>query len=239
MVRLGYLLQLVMGFAATKFNKRKVSPGQLLGLYLKLQASEGFSCLIAADECLPISPTNRLLPRLKQIMPSPFCLPPARNFSEGKLGRTLQFRYKPERDSASDIQNVLLVVVALVAVATFQAGIDTPGGVQQEITSTVNGVTRHAGSAILSSKPGNCKLFFFCNTLAYSSSIDVISYLVYRFPFYREIWVALLSFSATYGAAIGSLNPRGAVCLVYASVAFFVPPGQTKEVSKSIRFLKL
>ncbi|XP_040997853.1 uncharacterized protein LOC121243852 [Juglans microcarpa x Juglans regia] len=42
------------------------------------------------------------------------------------------FKYKPERDSANDVRNALLVVLALIAAATFQAGLNPPGGVWQD-----------------------------------------------------------------------------------------------------------
>ncbi|KAF5444879.1 hypothetical protein F2P56_033971 [Juglans regia] len=42
------------------------------------------------------------------------------------------FQYKPERDSASDVRSALLVVMALIAAATFQAGLNPPGGVWQD-----------------------------------------------------------------------------------------------------------
>ncbi|XP_048440073.1 uncharacterized protein LOC125477161 [Pyrus x bretschneideri] len=42
------------------------------------------------------------------------------------------FQYNPERDSETDVRNVLLVVAALITAATFTAGLNPPGGVWQE-----------------------------------------------------------------------------------------------------------
>ncbi|KAF5455807.1 hypothetical protein F2P56_025344 [Juglans regia] len=83
------------------------------------------------------------------------------------------FQYKPERDSASDVRSALLVVMALIAAATFQAGLNPPGGVWQD-NKNDHGVNQEAGTAILGSYSHNCKVFFFFNTLAFSSSIYVI-----------------------------------------------------------------
>ncbi|XP_042966313.1 uncharacterized protein LOC122299897 [Carya illinoinensis] len=49
------------------------------------------------------------------------------------------FRYMPERDSPSDVRNALLVVMALIAAATFQAALNPPGGVWQQ-TMNDNGI---------------------------------------------------------------------------------------------------
>ena len=74
-----------------------------------------------------------------------------------------KFQYDPKTDSPSDARNVLLVVVALIAAVTFQAGVNPPGGVWQE--------GDHAGTAIYASQK---RAFYVClisNTLALSTCI--------------------------------------------------------------------
>ncbi|RVW12673.1 hypothetical protein CK203_116469 [Vitis vinifera] len=61
------------------------------------------------------------------------------------------YRFDPSRDTPDSARNTLLVVGALIAAATFQAGINPPGGVWQD-KKTVDGVTTHPGKAILGSR---------------------------------------------------------------------------------------
>ncbi|KAG6624595.1 hypothetical protein I3843_16G041600 [Carya illinoinensis] len=121
---------------------------------------------------------------------------------------------------SGDVRNALLVVMALIAAATFQAGLNPPGGVWQD-TKNDHWVNHEAGTAILGSYPQKCRDFFLFNTLAFAWSIYVIMYLIYRFPLYIEIWIDLASFSATDAISIGSFKPGGAACLNGSDVAIF------------------
>ncbi|KAB1217845.1 hypothetical protein CJ030_MR3G014745 [Morella rubra] len=116
------------------------------------------------------------------------------------------FQYKPERDSANDVRNALLVVTALIAAATFQVGCNPPGGVWQE-TQTVEGKTNYAGKAIMASNGRAFTVFIFCNTFAFNSSVLVIIYLVYQFPFYLLTWMALCGLTFTYAFSVTALLP--------------------------------
>ncbi|KAL6335096.1 hypothetical protein AAG906_026476 [Vitis piasezkii] len=57
------------------------------------------------------------------------------------------YRFDPSRDTPDSARNTLLVVGALIAAATFQAGINPPGGVWQD-KKTVDGVTTHPGKVL-------------------------------------------------------------------------------------------
>uniref|UniRef100_A0A2N9ILU0 PGG domain-containing protein n=1 Tax=Fagus sylvatica TaxID=28930 RepID=A0A2N9ILU0_FAGSY len=92
------------------------------------------------------------------------------------------FQYKEDRDSPSDVRNLLLVVATLIAAVTFQAGVNPPGGVWQDD----NG--HKAGRAIYASQQEAYYVFLFSNTLTLSTSVLVIMSLTYRFPFYLEVW---------------------------------------------------
>ncbi|KAL3571766.1 hypothetical protein D5086_025670 [Populus alba] len=57
---------------------------------------------------------------------------PKQNIAKRSYSWFRKFQYNPNRDTPSDARNVLLVVVALIAAVTFQAGVNPPGGVWQD-----------------------------------------------------------------------------------------------------------
>jgi hypothetical protein len=126
-----------------------------------------------------------------------------------------KFQYDPDRDSPSDARNVLLVVVALIAAVTFQAGVNPPGGVWQE--------GNHAGRAIYASQKRAYYVFLVSNTLALSTCILVITSLTYRFPFHLEIWVATASMMITYASAVFAVTPYESVRFRYLLITASVP----------------
>ncbi|KAK6925561.1 PGG domain [Dillenia turbinata] len=131
------------------------------------------------------------------------------------------YRFQLKPDSPNDARNALLVVAALIAAATFQAGINPPGGVWQDNSAENDHV---AGKSVLaSSKASSYAVFMFCNTLAFSASLNMITYLVFGCPFYTEVLIATYAMMGTYGAAIGAVGPKGSVKLVYLIVAFMLP----------------
>jgi len=126
-----------------------------------------------------------------------------------------KFQYDQDRDSPSDARNVLLVVVALIAAVTFQAGVNPPGGVWQE--------GNHAGRAIYASQKRAYYVFLVSNTLALSTCILVITSLTYRFPFHLEIWAATASMMITYASAVFAVTPHESVRFRYPLIAAAVP----------------
>jgi hypothetical protein len=109
-------------------------------------------------------------------------------------------------DHMIQIRNVMLVAVALITAVTFQAGISPPGGVWQDTKK--DSEDRHeAGQAIYSSRRVPFLFFLICNTLAFSSSIYLLLYLTFGYPFFLEVLVATFSMSGTYAAAIFAITP--------------------------------
>jgi hypothetical protein len=102
----------------------------------------------------------------------------------------------------NEIQNVMLVAVALIAAVTFQAGVAPPGGVWQDANDG-----HKPGRAIYSSQTVPFHFFLICNTLAFSSSIYLLLSLTFGYPFFLEVLVATFSMSGTYAAAIFSVTP--------------------------------
>ncbi|KAF8028578.1 hypothetical protein BT93_E1265 [Corymbia citriodora subsp. variegata] len=120
------------------------------------------------------------------------------------------------RDSPTEVRNVLLVIATLIAAVTFQAGVNPPGGVWQD--SSDGGIPGQAinanssghipGQAIYASQTGPFYVFLVCNTLALSSSINLIISLTWGFPYFLEVVVATVSMAVTYGSAIFAVTPR-------------------------------
>ncbi|CAK7347765.1 unnamed protein product [Dovyalis caffra] len=126
-----------------------------------------------------------------------------------------KFQYDKKRDSPSEARNVLLVVVALIAAVTFQAGVNPPGGVWQD--------GDHAGRAIYASQKRAYYVFLLSNTLALSACILVITSLTYKFPLHFEIWVATASMMITYASAVFAVTPHESVHFRYLLLAASVP----------------
>lgn len=141
--------------------------------------------------------------------------------------------FKPERDSANDIRNALLVVAALIASATFAAGVNPPGGVWQD-----NENNHVAGKSVLAShSKDSFTMFLFSNSAAFSSSTLVVSYLVSNFPFFLEIWIAMAGMTFTYGISVSSVSPTGNIksCYIYIALALPYILRAMVEVTKKTR----
>ncbi|KAJ8748718.1 hypothetical protein K2173_011267 [Erythroxylum novogranatense] len=131
------------------------------------------------------------------------------------------FQYEEERDSPNEARTVLLVVAALIAAVTFQAGVNPPGGIWQETSEG-----HVAGRAIYATHKEAFYVFLFSNTLAFSSSISVIGYITHGFPFRFETLVAIFCMAVTYGSSVLAVMPREAHSyrFRYVVLAGLVPP---------------
>ncbi|KAJ6722626.1 hypothetical protein OIU74_007260 [Salix koriyanagi] len=126
-----------------------------------------------------------------------------------------KFRYDKSKDSPREARSVLLVVVALIAAATFQAGVNPPGGVWQD--------GEHAGRAIYASHKRAFYVFLITNTSALSTCILVIVSLTYRFPFHFEILAASGLMMITYASAVFAVIPHETVRFCYLLIPALVP----------------
>ena len=167
-----------------------------------------------------------------------------------------EFKYKPGIDSKSDIRNALLVVAALIAAVTFQAGLNPPGGVWQDNYPTPTPTptqdnsptpaqesrltqSHKAGRAILGSNKASFTIFLFSNTVALSASIWVIGYLVQGFPFQIIVRIALIFMAITYCASIAAVQPEGFNNFLTLYIAYFAPVilATAKDIWRKIKAL--
>ncbi|XP_071932928.1 uncharacterized protein [Coffea arabica] len=135
-------------------------------------------------------------------------------------GGWFRFRYDENQETPTDTRNVLLIVVALIAAVTFQAGVNPPGGVWQDDAGG-----HRAGRAIYADQKQAFYVFLIANTFALSTAILVIISLTYKFPFHLELWFATLSMFATYASAIFAIAPDESVRFRYVLSAAAVPFG--------------
>lgn len=144
-----------------------------------------------------------------------------------------RYRYKKEGDPNTDMRNVMLIVSALIAAVTFQAGVNPPGGVWQDSS---NGHT--PGSAIYSDRTVPFYVFLIFNTLALSSSIFVIISLTFKFPFSVELWIGTLSMIITYGSSVFAITPHHRAYKFRYLLASAALPPIIRVIVEACRFVK-
>ncbi|KAK2631497.1 hypothetical protein EUGRSUZ_L02828 [Eucalyptus grandis] len=130
------------------------------------------------------------------------------------------FMHKGQNDHDQEVysktyRNYHLVVATLIAAATFQAGVNPPGGVWQQKTEGKHEV----GRAIHGTDPSAFYVFLAFNTLAFSSSMLLIICHTWGFPFFLEVVIAMISMGITYGASVFAITPSYMECQSLLSIA--------------------
>ncbi|KAF8040642.1 hypothetical protein BT93_B2768 [Corymbia citriodora subsp. variegata] len=120
-----------------------------------------------------------------------------------------------KRKWQASMHKTLMVVAALLATMSFQVGINPPGGLQQDKISNTNDT---AGKSILAINNGeDYKVFVFCNTISFISSLGIIMVLISGLPLKRRrittwivmliMWVAISFTAVTYAISIWVVTP--------------------------------
>ncbi|KAI8023870.1 Ankyrin repeat-containing protein [Camellia lanceoleosa] len=160
------------------------------------------------------------------------------------------FKFQQQRDSPSDARNTLLVVAALIATVTFQAGVNPPTGfaspaltpapppapapppdVQSSFSSQRNPNMFSAGLAAVFGNSGSLApsssttrfLFLFTSTLGLFASLSIIIYLTAGFPFQWELQISIYSVMFAYGFSTSDFQPHGGTHFLVFGIASVLP----------------
>ncbi|KAM7508866.1 hypothetical protein LguiA_019319 [Lonicera macranthoides] len=131
---------------------------------------------------------------------------PPTNQARSRATQLLEyFQYNHIKDSQSDVRNILLVVVILIATATYQAVLSPPGGVwQDDIPSN-----HTAGKMIMGTKnPAIYGLFLLFNSIGFFTSLLMINVLTTGFPMRFELHLSILALTMTYDVCMTEMAPN-------------------------------
>ncbi|KAL7616530.1 hypothetical protein Lser_V15G03572 [Lactuca serriola] len=135
-----------------------------------------------------------------------------------------------------DQKNTLLVIVILIATASYQTALTPPGGVWQDnyhpsadppASSVDYSVAlRHhtSGTAIMSTNKyqGAYIVYVISNSLGFYVSVFMIFRLTYDFPLLLELHLLLLLFSINYTTCMISILPSSYKVVFYISIGIAV-----------------
>ncbi|KAL5707829.1 hypothetical protein ACHQM5_018686 [Ranunculus cassubicifolius] len=129
------------------------------------------------------------------------------------------------REVPNDSRDALLVVLALVITATFEVGVNPPGGFWQEDGES-NGVKHFAGTPILATTyPALYQLISSFNLAGFSTSVYMTILLTIEMPMRFLLLVALTFLSSSYMFAFITISRKQRLRVVlttYGSVVLFV-----------------
>ncbi|XP_074290235.1 uncharacterized protein LOC141616965 [Silene latifolia] len=113
------------------------------------------------------------------------------------------FRYHKGRDSPSDVRGILLVIAILVATATYQVGINPPGGTWQDDRGHV------AGTSIIGTHNSVVyAILISFNSIGFFVSLYVIGTLTSKFPLQPELMICITALYLTYNMAVTTTCPK-------------------------------
>ncbi|KAK4410906.1 hypothetical protein Sango_0163600 [Sesamum angolense] len=150
------------------------------------------------------------------------------------------FEFQWQRDSPGEARSTLLVVAALIATVTFEAGINPPSYLfepSNEANITVssngtaflnpnissNGTELMRRSSAETASMASITIFLVANSVALTTSTSVIDYLTQGLPFQRELRVSMTAMIFAYSWSLGNTKPTGTLKTVLLVVALSMP----------------
>lgn len=127
------------------------------------------------------------------------------------------FKFQYEGSDPNKVRSDLLVVVTLLATATFQAGLSPPGGMTEEQVPTIS---RYDIKQFV------CFVVF--NSLGFFTSLNIIVAVTRNYPMALDLYIAILGVMLTYTIAVSSMMPSlklgtivwGVLILAFPSIYF-------------------
>lgn len=142
------------------------------------------------------------------------------------------FEFQWQRDSPGEARETLLVVAALIATVTFEAGINPPSYLfesSSDTNVTVSGSNlteswneiQRIGSD--SSSVASITVFLVANSVALSTAISIVDYLTGGLPFQRELRVSISGMIFAYCWSLANTKPTGKIKTVLLIFAICMP----------------
>ncbi|XVF48562.1 hypothetical protein PTKIN_Ptkin03bG0200400 [Pterospermum kingtungense] len=198
------------GFTALDVVESDASNSALLAILPALQEAGAKRC----DQLPPGSPgTQNIRESSVKIVPSmlPDKRPPESptQHQQRRRRRRRDKQLELQNEGIRNARNTITVVAVLIATVTFAAGINPPGGFNQNTGRSIVG------------RQTSFKVFMICNNVALFMSLGIVIFLVSIIPFRRKammkllavthklMWVSTSFMAAAYIAATWTIIPRG------------------------------
>ncbi|KAM7508870.1 hypothetical protein LguiA_019323 [Lonicera macranthoides] len=146
------------------------------------------------------------------------------------------FKYNNVKDSPSKIRTTLLVIVILIATATYQAVLNLPGGMWQDDSDTSSGGNsgtntttprkkgHTAGQAIMGTHNSVAyALFLIFNSIGFFTSVHMIYFLTSGFPMQLELQILLFALTSTYDTCMIAIIQSSILTALFIATCIVLP----------------